>query len=791
MKTSMRFFRGLFAVVFVSMICFRVSAAPGDEHWDVQFGWPGPGGNVASIVLGNGQLFTGTTGTGLTNSVLKLWDGRQWSSFAQCYGPSSGTIIYDLAFVGSTLYAGGTFTNVNGVVTSGLAKWDGASWNSVGGFNGIVTGLTVDGGNLYVSGIFTNPAAGGVIATNIALWDGSTWQALGNGLGIVNGTGFGVHATAVNNGLLYAVGLFTNSGPQGVTNVAVWDGNTWSQVGGGVNNLAEGLTFNGSDLYVCGAFTQAGTTAASYIARWDGANWNAVGSGLSGTAVFSVAALNGSVYAGGLFTVGSIHATNLAVWNGSAWATVGGGESANATRLVSTATNVFVGGNFLSAGNLIANGLASWDGSAWSTIGRLGQLNGVSTSVRAFTGDGTNVYAGGNFALAGQTNASMVARFDGTNWNPMGSGVGVATLPTVNALAMGTNGDVFVGGSFTFAGNVSTIDIAHWDGTNWSALGNGPGGVVSSITVRTDGVYAAGAPQSGATYGSPFFLRWDGTNWDSVLAFNSDDTFVQFYLSSSLPAMDAVAFVGTNIYIGGQFNIEWHDPSLTIFTNSPNIMRFDGAYGRIVGMGVNSNVIAMAALGTNLYVAGLFTNAGGASASHVAMWDGNNWWPVGGGVVGSGTVNALTTIGTNLYAGGTFTNMGGVPASRIAKWDGNTWSALGSGMSSTVLGLYSSGSDLYAGGSFRIAGNVPSQFVARWNDQVNFKTATLSNSAWLGNSQFRARVYAASGTTNVIEASTDFVSWVPVSTNSIGILDFTDSGAGAYPIRFYRTRLVP
>lgn len=774
------------------MICFGGRAAPGDEHWDVQFGWPGPGGNTASIVANNGRLFVGTTGSGLTNAVLHLWDGLQWSSLAQFYGSSSGTIIYDLAFLGGALYAGGSFTNVNGVVTSGLARWDGTSWTDVGGFNGLVTGLTVDGADLYVSGIFTNPAAGGVIATNIALWDGSTWHALGNGLGVVNGTGYGVHATAVNNGLVYAVGLFTNSGPDAVTNVAVWDGNTWSSVGGGVNNLAEGLAFNGSDLYVCGAFTQAGTTAASLIARWDGVNWNPAGSGISGTVLYSVATLNGSVYAAGIFTgAGGVHATNVAVWNGSTWAALGRGVSANATRVVSTGTNVFVGGNFLWAGNLIANGLASWDGAAWSTIGRPGQLNGVSSSVRAFTGDGSNIFAGGLFTLAGQTNASMVARFDGTNWNPMGSGVGVANLPTVNALAMGTNDDVYVGGSFTFAGNVSTINIAHWDGTNWSALGNGPGGVVASITVRTDGVYAAGAPQSGATYGNPFFERWDGTNWQSAFNINPDDTFFQIPLSTSLPGMDAVAFLGTDIYIGGQFNIIWHDPSLTFFTNSPNIMRYDGTYARVVGTGLNSNVVAMTVLGTNLYVAGLFTNAGGAPASHIAMWDGNNWWPVGGGVVGSGTVDSLTTIGTNLYAGGTFTNMGGVPASRIARWDGNTWSALGSGTSATVLGLYSSGSDLYAGGSFRIAGNAPSLFVGRWNDEMNFKTAALSNSVWGPNGQFHTRVYAANGTTNVIEASTDLISWSPIATNSVGILDFTDTTTSGFPMRFYRARLVP
>src|SRR5262245_55766850 len=35
-------------------------------------------------------------------------------------------------------------------------------------------------GNLYVGGVFTT--AGGVFATNIAKWNGSTWSAIGSGI---------------------------------------------------------------------------------------------------------------------------------------------------------------------------------------------------------------------------------------------------------------------------------------------------------------------------------------------------------------------------------------------------------------------------------------------------------------------------------------------------------------------------------------------------------------------------------------------------------------------------------
>ena len=112
------------AVALFLFISFSLRAKPGDEHWDVQFGWPGPGGTVASILPHNGELYVGTTGSGTTNSIIRVWDGSQWLTFAQFFGTNTGTIVYDLAFIGDTLYAAGSFTNVNGVAANGMARWD-------------------------------------------------------------------------------------------------------------------------------------------------------------------------------------------------------------------------------------------------------------------------------------------------------------------------------------------------------------------------------------------------------------------------------------------------------------------------------------------------------------------------------------------------------------------------------------------------------------------------------------------------------------------------------------------
>jgi trimeric autotransporter adhesin len=783
---------------------FSSHAVPGDEHWDPQFNWPGTTNAIYGIAVSDGRIYAGgqiTAGT-LTNAPLEVWDGFQWSTMGAFAG--SPVIIYDVAAVGSTLYVAGIFTSVNGAAAAGLAKWDGTGWNGIG-FSGIAYALAVDGNNLYVAGAYTNADAGGVVMTNIGYWDGSAWHALGGGLGTPgNGT---TRTVIVNNGLVYAGGYFTNSGSLLITNLAVWNGSSWSAVGGGVNSSVYSLAFNGTDFYVGGSFTQAGSTPATNIARWDGANWSAVGGGLTGAAgslVESLAVFNGSVCAAGSFTnAGGLKVANFAVWNGASWSAANGGLGAAGYRVVNNGTNVYVGGNFQTASGRLMGYIAAFDGVNWSPIGTAGQINGISATARALAGDGTNLYAGGgSLSLMGQTNANLIARFDGTNWFPLSTGIsgsGVVSGPigtTILTLNV-TNNYVYAGGYFTNAGGVPVTNIAVWNGTNWSALGN-PGGVVASMLIRTDGVYAAGAPFYNASYyNSPFFNRWDGANWNGVAINFPPMTDWEISIGPFI-GMDALACIGTNIFIGGYFFLgEYTNTPPLGFVGCNNIMRFDGTYGWVMGTGLSSNVTTMAVINTNLYVAGLFTNAGGVTASKIAQWNGSYWTNLGSGLVGSGVINALATMGGNLYAAGTFTNMGGTSANRIAKWDGANWTALGNGATypgldtaSSIVGLGVSGNNLFASGTFRMAGDRASFNLARWNEQTNFDTPQISPLPVTGN-LFRLRLFGIEGLTNLIQATTNFTTWTPVLTNSAGIYDFTDSNAAHFPYRFYRAALSP
>jgi len=121
---------------------------------------------------------------------------------------------------------------------------------------------------------------------------------------------------------------------------------------------------------------------------------------------------------------------------------------------------------------------------------------------------------------------------------------------------------------------------------------------------------------------------------------------------------------------------------------------------------LNGNVYAFHADGTDLYVGGSFTNAGGvASADYIAKWSGTAWSglaPLNGGV------HAIAVTGGKLYAGGTFTDAGGNPdADFLAVWDGSSWApfctstAPGPAFGGSVSALQVIGNTLYVGGAFQ------------------------------------------------------------------------------------------
>ncbi|HOB97331.1 MAG TPA: SUMF1/EgtB/PvdO family nonheme iron enzyme [Verrucomicrobiota bacterium] len=348
-----------------------------------------------------------------------------------------------------------------------------------------------------------------------------------------------------------------------------------------------------------------------------------------------------------------------------------------------TAGNLYIGGSFISAGSVVANRIAKWDGSSWSALG-----SGMNNRVWALAVSGSDLYAGGYFTTAGGVSANCVARWNGSSWSALGSGMG----GLVYALAV-SGSDLYAGGTFTTAGGVAANRIAKWDGSDWSALGSGMNDWVGALAVSGSDLYAGGGFGTAGGVSAQNIAKWNGSSW-SPLGSGMND------------CVRALAVSGSDLYVGGDF-------STAGGVSANYVAKWDGSSWSPLGTGMNDWVGALAVSGSDLYAGGTFTTAGGVEANRIAKWNGSSWSALGLGMVGG--VYALAVSGSDLYVGGNFTKVGGVSANYVAKWNGSSWSALGSGMNGGVSALAVSGNDLYAGGSFTMAGGVEANRIAKWN----------------------------------------------------------------------------
>ena len=249
----------------------------------------------------------------------------------------------------------------------------------------------------------------------------------------------------------------------------------WISLGSlvGIDGLVKAVVTDGTNnLYVGGAFAIAGAAMVQNVARWDGTNWFALGSGTDGPVYTLAIDSNGDLYAGGDFSqAGGETAFSIAKWDGNAWSSLADGMNGTVYSLAAdSAGNLYAGGFFSTADTNAVNNIAKWDGTAWSDLG-----GGTDDAVLALAVDGTSLYVGGAFTLAGGAPANRVAKWDGTSWSALGDGAGDDVNDGVLALAKDSLGNLYAGGSFAVAGGVMATNIARWDGTNWSALGDGIG----------------------------------------------------------------------------------------------------------------------------------------------------------------------------------------------------------------------------------------------------------------------------------------------------------------------------
>jgi hypothetical protein len=511
----------------------------GDNLFDVRTDWSGGGVLFAGQNLTYGYCETGDCWVGggggeaeWWNPVVQRWTDGHWDKcgvFPDYAG--SDFVVRGLVSAGGQLYAG---VYAGGLSPVGrLARLSGDAWQYVEpGLDGSVNALCELDGTLYAGGGFVH--AGDQKVNYIAAWDGSAWQRLppalpplpvGDGVGMLDQTIWAMTAYA---GGVCAGGYFGVVGRSGlVANaIALWNGKAWSALGQGLTDEGEHgwvdalAVTAGGDLFAAGGFTRAGTVTTRHVARWNGTAWSALdlaGGSLSvdDGSILALAAIGDDLYLGGGFTYsptdGSPAATRIARYNAGTWTPLAGGMDHTVYALCAGGTDLYAGGYFTSAGGVTVNRVARWDGTEWHALGSGVSGGGVYCLA---VHDGV-VYAGGDFTAAGGQAADRIASWDGDAWSPLGHGVVRGSVWTL----IPTNQGLVAGGyncHFQAADGSLFWGIGIWNGTVWRPIGSGLSrdigytAKVCALLNSPQGLYVGGTfDRAGPNYSWNIALRTD------------------------------------------------------------------------------------------------------------------------------------------------------------------------------------------------------------------------------------------------------------------------------------------
>jgi hypothetical protein len=239
---------------------------------------PGADSDVTALALGDGVLYVGggfNHIAGVERHALAAFDlatgaATAWNPdiYADVHGYTGIPLVFTLAVSGTTVYAGGRFTAVDGQDRQFIAAIDAASgaptdWNP--GSDQVVNALAVRADRVYAGGSFTR--IGGQWRRSLAALDVTTGKATAWSAD-VDGS---VSELLIHGQSLYVAGNFSGIDRQARTHIAALDSATgllaaWNPR---VNGPVYALAARGDVLYLAGGFSSAGCRLRQSLAAVD------------------------------------------------------------------------------------------------------------------------------------------------------------------------------------------------------------------------------------------------------------------------------------------------------------------------------------------------------------------------------------------------------------------------------------------------------------------------------------------------------------------------------------------
>jgi trimeric autotransporter adhesin len=672
----------------------------------MSFDFDGAGPNPSELVVG-GSLGPGAYG----DHLVARFDGQFWRPVKRSATLlNGGSVINSMLSFNGQLTAGGFFTSIHGSPANSIATWNGTDWVGFGqGFlNAQVNALAVYNGELYAGGQFT--ASGSTPLARIAKWNGTSWVAVGSGLtSSQSPPNAQVMALATINGRLYAGGDFQLAGGVPATNLAVWNGTTWSALGdpnGIVQTLAtySNATAGSARLFIGGQFLSIAGMSASRTAvvRFDPINGNVWSTYNAPANLTSCDRLNVASTGVNTFQVNAVFRTGCCT--GSLYRLMNNTWTLTSPPGADVRSAITRSGALLSGNDADGNvAVHSFDGTNWTPVGSAAYPRPIKSMSATPSGD---------FVATSSTNGSLGAQSLVRRRNAM-----TGAWSTVIDQPLSMFGEIVAlsDSQFLIIDNRDSVrQVQSWNGSSLSNLGNIGNGTISALARMPNGdIIAAGRFDTASGVPALNVARWIGNVWTPIGNLGTASDLVE----------DVKVTSSGDLYACGRFLTASGLPAT-------RVARWNGVIWVALGSGVDNEVYKIEELADGSVVfGGRFQSAGGVPARGIARWNGTAWSSLGTGVTDAGTnfyVNSLLTMPSgDLFAGGYFNTMGGQAVNHVARWDGSAWHALGQGIfansgpfSNAVTSLAKAGPN-----SVAVGGIFPGPVGA---DSANFAIYTIS-----------------------------------------------------------------
>ncbi|MDX2146239.1 MAG: GC-type dockerin domain-anchored protein [Planctomycetota bacterium] len=592
------------------------------------------------------------------------------------------------------IYLGGPIPEFGGMPGGGFGSFGRDSWRPepTPGDGFVVEHLTTwdpDGTgplpNVIAAGLQLVVAEGEFDVFNynrFSVFDGTSWQTLGSpqepGIAL-SICAWDPDDAGPRGTELYAVrttGLVEPSPAE----IVRWTGSAWQRQGDVFSGSGRLFVFDdGPGGLPTSLLGFGGVGNLTGIVRWNGSSWeqfaNSAGAVVNSLSTWDADG-NGPERPSLLITasgvVAGIEYVGAAAWNGSNWRSLNlnPGDAGLFGPLFSwdhdtdpaTPARLVGGGGFQGeAPNQVRLAL-EWNGSNWVRLGNGAfNLNGFVSAFTAFDHDGNGQsdlhafglqFYGPNAGSSGFT-YDGAARFDGTNWLPLGTGFGGRSQGA----------------------------------TYWDHDGNGPAGesliVVGQFRQFGDRFVGGVARREGDG-----FVPVNGDGSSGIEGVNGTVVAVTTW------DPDGDGPLPASLVVGGGFSAAGGAPATNVAILAP------GGTWQPLGDGLTGPFGGVQALESwdpdgdgplnpVLLAGGRFDRSGTRILNYVAAWNGTQWIDLDGGMSrttpgGLASVNDLFAWDADgsgpatpmLVAGGLFDLAGGVSAPKIATWNGESWAAI-------------------------------------------------------------------------------------------------------------------